>query len=346
MRIFNFIESKNLEYPEAWLNKSNCLENFNTLLDHFTTKMVFEIIKGYELALSSKFTPDQYKPYYKSKIQYLKDEFITNEESDIDEVENLKEFLTMSQYRQWCIKENLTLNIHGIYCSCIDNERDTLTFFEGIITNEEILKFEQFLNRIKSEFSHLRHLYYGSIHNDNSKIDYESGYSELDENEIINIGTEQLRTCFRLCFSILDKLSIILCTFFKLKIQKSTCFHNFWKQNKDSFEKIDNPFLIAIYSIINDLNSENGEFKFYKEWRNSLEHNLLFLVPDSTNYKTYDGHIYIEVDKFKGNLKNLIQITRSSIFSTVFVILHEYRKNNNKHRSYHKIQMGKKNFGN
>ena len=182
--IYERIAQTKLDYPEAFINRSTCLENFDRFLDHRSEKMIQEIIKGYEFAYLSTFTPTSYKQYYLDKIEFLKSKMSI---LDDDKNKKLDELAEMSEFRQWCIKENLTLNIHGMYCSCIANERDNLTLLEGVISSENILQFEQYLNRIKAEFSLIRVLYYESKFTDSSKFDYESYYSELNDQEIINI---------------------------------------------------------------------------------------------------------------------------------------------------------------
>ena len=251
----------------------------------------------------------------------------------------------MTQFRQWCIEENLTLNIHGMYCSCIANERDNLTLLEGIISPTNILIYEQYLNRLKAEFSLMRVIFYESKFTNSSKFDYESCYSELDDKEIINIRSEKLRTCFRLCFSILDKLAIFLCQYFSLKIEKNTAFNNFGHQNKSALESKENFALIAINSLIFDLNEKNGQFGFYKVWRNALEHHILFLVPDTFELSNDSTHTYVKITDFENSLLNLIQLTRSSIFSTVFAIVEDLRQKmpNDKNNSI-EIKIHKKEF--
>ncbi|WP_252151817.1 LA2681 family HEPN domain-containing protein [Acinetobacter sp. ANC 4862] len=232
----------------------------------------------------------------------------------------------MSHFRKWCIEKNLTLNIHGMYCSCIANERDNLTLLEGVVSSKNILQYEQYLNRIKAEFSLVRVLYYESKFTDSSKCDFESCYSELNDQEIINIRSEKLRTCFRLCFSILDKLAIFLCHYFSLSIDKNTAFNNFWYKNKAILESKINFGLIAINSLIYDLNEKDGQFGFYKVWRNSLEHHILFLVPDSFDLSNDSTHTYVKISEFENSLQNLLQFTRSAIFSTVFAIVEDLRQ--------------------
>ncbi|WP_089603724.1 LA2681 family HEPN domain-containing protein [Acinetobacter piscicola] len=325
MYIYEKMIQTKLDYPEAFINRSTCLEDFDKLLDHRNGKMIQEIVKGYEFAYLSAFTPTSYKPYYFHRIEFLRSQIPDFDEDD-DKNKNLEELAEMSQFRQWCIYENLTLNIHGMYCSCISNERDDLTLLQEVISSADILQYEQYLNRMKAEFSLMRIMLYESKFIDSSKFDYESCYSELYDQEIINIKSERLRTCFRLCFSILDKLAIFLCQYFSFKIEKNTAFNNFWRQNKTILESKENFALIAINSIICDLNEQNGQFGFYKNWRNALEHHILFLVPDTFELSNDSTHTYVKITDFENSLLNLIQLTRSSIFSTVFAIVEDLRQ--------------------
>lgn len=344
MFIYEQIALTNLDYPEAFVNKSTCLEMFDKFLNHRSEKMIQEIIKGYTFTYFSPFSPNVYKQGYLEKIHFLKSQ-INDFDEDIDIKKNKEELLRMSEFRQWCIKENLTLNIHGIYCSCIANERDNLTLLEGIFSSPKIFQYEQYLNRIKAEFSLVRVLYYESKFTESSKLDFESCYSELDEHEIINIRSEKLRTCFRLCFSILDKLAIFLCEYFGLTINKNTAFNNFWHTNKLKLEEKENFALIAINSLIYDLNEKNGQFGFYKIWRNSLEHHILFLVPDSFEQLNDSTHIYVKISEFEKSLQNLLQFTRSAIFSTIFAIVEDLRQKQPKdHVNAMSITMHKKDF--
>lgn len=325
LQLYNSVIKENTPYPQAWLNRTSCLEQFDQLLDHRTEKMITEIIKGYKFASKSPLIPKAWIPYYNHKIDYLTKQ-LSSKNLDIDELETSKESSSMTEFRQWCIKENLTLNIHGMYCPCIANERDNLTLFESVISSQNILQYEQYLNRIKAEFSLVRALYYEAKFTDSSILDFESCYSELYEQEIINIGSEKLRTCFRLCFSILDKLAVFLCQYFLLNIKGHVYFHNFWKDNKTDLENKENFALVAIHSLICDLNQKTGQFGFYKEWRNSLEHQILFLVPDSFEHSNDSTHTYVKISEFESSLQNLLQFTRSAIFSTVFAIVEDLRQ--------------------
>lgn len=71
---------------------------------------------------------------------------------------------------------------------------------------------------------------------------------------------------------------------------------------------------------------KNGQFGFYKIWRNALEHHLLFLVPDTFELSNDSSHTYVKISDFENGLDNLLQFTRSSIFSTVFAIVEDLRQ--------------------
>ncbi|EOX8442168.1 LA2681 family HEPN domain-containing protein, partial [Salmonella enterica subsp. houtenae] len=73
------------------------------------------------------------------------------------------------------------------------------------------------LNRLKSEFSLARHLYFDYLHPHNTDyIKYESHFLELYNDEVLGIEIEKIRTAFRLCFGILDKIAVAICELYNL----------------------------------------------------------------------------------------------------------------------------------
>jgi hypothetical protein len=185
-------------------------------------------------------------------------------------------------------------------------------------------------NRIKSEFSLARQLYFDFLNqNQNDNIHYENAV-----NGIVNgIRHEQLRTSFRQCFGILDKIAEGLCYLFDLEIKEgeNIYFESFWISNKkpDRWNIINgfkNIHLTALYSIACDLNKKNGEFGFYKQWRNRIEHGLFSLTnPDyiDRNWENDKFSIKTTTENFESKTKHLLQLTRASIFSFVFCVRHE-----------------------
>ena len=76
--------------------------------------MIIEILKGYKFASQSPLIPTAWMPYYNNQINHLTNQ-LSSKNLETEDLETSKEYSSMSDFRQWCIKENLTLNIHGMY---------------------------------------------------------------------------------------------------------------------------------------------------------------------------------------------------------------------------------------
>ena len=88
-----------------------------------------------------------------------------------------------------------------------------------------------------------------------------------------------------------------------------------------------------MYSIATDLNkNKGGELAFYKEWCNGLEHKFLVVHKSDKaedlyqSYKLIKDILFIKEDEFIHHFDQLIQITRSAIFSFAFMVRHEGKK--------------------
>jgi LA2681-like HEPN len=167
-------------------------------------------------------------------------------------------------------------------------------------------------------------------------------FSELMDKEMIGEEVEKLRMSFRMCFGIFDKIAHGICYFFDLpkKKNENIYFENFWNTGKcperwNKLKDLRNPHLVALYSIANDFNSGQGEFHFYKLWRNKLEHNNLILV-DKTDemdlLRLFDDEEFISKASFsffKEQALHLLQICCSAIYSYAYVIRTESMQSDN-----------------
>jgi hypothetical protein len=250
--------------------------------------------------------------------------------SDLDKeiAETKKEYGNHTTFRKFCIDNFLTLNEHSIYCNCVVTTKDELQIgIPNMIFKGELLpKLELLLNRIKSEFAFARWNYYKS--NTEDAFDYDITFSELLEGEIINSQTETLRTSYRICYGILDKIALGICKLYNVE-GGNIFFERFWndKQRKEVLERQRNIHLNALFSIACDLNTSTGELKHFKNWRNKLEHNLLILkntrikTPDFL--KVYDDEnfaVIVDIYDFKEKAIQLLQLTRAAIFSFVYCV--------------------------
>lgn len=334
--------------PQAWVNRSEALCILNDVSTTYSIKMLKEIRLGYVKAIQTGKCIHTWIPTYNRMISYhdeiLKEIYEDNEiEEDETKDEKLtrEEYLALSSYQQFCLDKNLMLSDHSLYCNCYAASRDNIT----IATTEEgvfgdfIVPMEMVLNRLKAEFSLARRLYFEYSNGDVFVGDEdESCYSELFNGEVLYSNVEKLRTSFRMCFGILDKIAVAICELFDVKPKKGNIyFHSFWQlrdgKRREMFNEINNKGLMGLYSIAMDLNDTSGELSFFKNWRNDLEHNFLVIHEKgkiNDLYKSYEFFKdikFIEKEKFEKHFQQLIKIVKSAIFLFVYTVRIEGKKN-------------------
>ncbi|ACE83393.1 LA2681 family HEPN domain-containing protein [Cellvibrio japonicus] len=339
---YDHINSLDLDIPQSWINRSETLMMLNQISGSYTFQMMHEVKAGYEKIISSKRVPPpwidlyrQYIDYHEQKItQAHEDAGIDITSRDSEEHETRKEFDSLSHFRRFVLTEKLSLSEHGLYCGCVGSARDNLVIpTPSGVYGDFIPAMEMVLNRLKSEFSLARRFYYEYLHD---KVDaeshHESCYSELFNDELLGIDIEKLRTAFRLCFGILDKIAAAICDLYDVHPPNGNVyFQSFWQldreDRREKFEEIKTPGLLALYSLATDLNErKDGELAFFKQWRNDLEHKFLVIHQSATpadlygSYNLKDKIIMISEDDFVSHLEHLLQITRSAIFSFVFCV--------------------------
>lgn len=316
----------------------------------YSIKQLKEIRKGYINASVSKKIPPQWESFYLGRIAQINDKIekcisADGETDEHDDMLTQQEFDALSAYRKFCLINHLTLSEHGVYCPCVESATDNLVISSSGVTGDFIIPMEMALNRFKSEFSLARHLYFEYLYpQDTDEIKEECHFLELHNDEILGIDIEKIRTAFRLCFGILDKIAVCICELYKVYppaqkggLQKNIYFQSFWQLDVDNrrqrFEGIKSPGLLALYSIATDLNkNKGGELAFYKEWRNGLEHKFLVVHKSDKaedlyqSYKLIKDILFIKEDEFIHHFGQLIQITRSAIFSFAFMVRHEGKK--------------------
>ncbi len=245
-------------------------------------------------------------------------------------------------YRLFTLQHHLGLSEHSLYCQCAGARRDDLMIATAgnPVTGDKIPRLELIVNRLKAEFGTARLLYYKAIIDDTTEY-YEQDitFTELYEGEEIGIRTELLRTSFRLCLGILDKIALGICELSDVADQEEKLyFESFWtptsKKGKASTRwhalnaKSTNPSLVALYSQATDLRSD-GEWALFKAWRNDLEHQFLILTqtaapPDGWNARagTFSTRC-VTIKEFRDRTLHLLQFTRGAIFNFTFCIRHE-----------------------
>jgi hypothetical protein len=210
------------------------------------------------------------------------------------------------------------------------------------VTGDRVPRLELILNRLKAEFGTARYLYYRAIHGDVTELhEAEITFAELFEGEQVSIRTELLRTSFRLCLGLLDKIALGVCELFDVADpQEKLYFESFWqpaaKKGKASTRwntlaaKRDNPSLVALYSQATDLRSD-GEWALFKTWRNDLEHRFLILTQEEAPSDLWNARAgtfetrCVTLTEFTDRTLHLLQFARSAIFNFTFCARHETR---------------------
>lgn len=345
LALYDQVIAMNLDIAQAWVNRSECLISLNSITKIYTIQQGKEIALGYRKASASKCIPPDWAKYYSMRARKI-DSDIEKDCSDmgidIEDDSHLdeQEYQCFSEYRKWCLESFLSLSEHGLYCKCYGSARDNLNILVPTrsMVGDFILPMEKVLNRLKSEFGLARLMLYEykSAKKDNN-IDNDACYAELYDNELLGTNIEKLRTAFRICFGILDKIGNAIALLFDLQLKtnkgkvRSSYFHTFWELEDEDrlqkFEAYDNEGLIGLYSIACDLNHKlEGELSFYKQWRNALEHSFVFVYENEkpenieTSLAYYEEPVFISESEFVESAEHVLQLTRSAIFSFVFAV--------------------------
>lgn len=333
LQFLDIVLKQQPKFPQALISRGDTLHYLSEVTNCSVTIALFtQIYKSYDNGILTNLLP----PSILNRCEYNKQEALKTIQSYGFDISNLnkeiaeteEEYNKHSVFRKFCLDNFLTLNEHGIYCSCVAAAKDDLQIgvSQGAFKGNLVPKLELLLNRIKSEFSFARWMYYKS--NTEDPFDNDVKFSELLDGEIINSQTEFLRTSFRICYGILDKIALGICKLYSIDI-KRIFFETFWDESKRSEElnKFNNIHLNALYSIACDLNTKTGELKHFKNWRNKLEHNLLILKdskdlkPDALEIFEDEQFVVVaDVNDFNEKTLHLLQLTRAAIFSYVFCV--------------------------
>jgi tetratricopeptide (TPR) repeat protein len=349
LQYYDIVLKTSPDFPMANANRSNALLWLIRITNVYSANLLKQVIQGFDKAINSEmpeWQKDNWRLGRDKTIAILKS-IGKDYDPEHDISETQKEFESLSPYRRFCIENHLTLSEHSLYCKCIGTRRDDLSIPTPVrpIGGIYIPRMELILNRIKAEYAFARLLFFRSVDDSETKwdsYDDELVFSELSEGEVIGVNNEMLRTSFRLCFGILDKIALAICDLFKLaKEGDKIYFDNFFSdcKRKQKINDIPNPSLVALFSQTTDLNQLNGEWSFFKKWRNKLEHGLLIIQNSSDihndKYKVFEGQFKFFVtseQEFKQNSLELLRFVRSAIFNFVFCVRHEgvkEIKNNN-----------------
>jgi tetratricopeptide (TPR) repeat protein len=337
LQLFDTVLEHNPEFPQALGSKADGLLYMIRATNCALTISLFA--KIYWLFKKAKENANMSEEIEKS-VEYginKSAEFLMANGFDFTSLEkdhalDYNEYLNHPDNIKFFLDNFLSLSEHGLYCKCNGAKIDDLRIgFPGYKSRDiKLAELELLNNRLKSEFSFARQLYFDFLtSNLTDNVHYEDVLFGISN----GIQIEQLRTSFRLCFGILDKIAEGLCYLLDIETaeRENIYFESFWhsKQIPSRWGKINsfrNIHLTALYSIACDLNKKDGEFGFYKMWRNRLEHGLFSLTSSEYQVKKWQSKRFMEKateENFEKQTKYLLQLTRAAIFSFVFCVRKE-----------------------
>ena len=262
----------------------------------------------------------------------------TPDESHESVLQNGEEYASHDAYWLWCLRKSLALCEHSLYCPCAGARRDDLSILtpNGALSGPDVPGMELLLNRLKSEYCLSRALLYQSETDDGRlkwNVDPCQGtFTDLLDDEVTGLEPEFLRTSFRLCFGILDRIARGVCEFLSLSTDReSIYFNSFWraggKENSrwDVLSTVSDPGIIALYSLATDLNEKGGgEWSRLKQYRNLFEHEVGIVCYgdelESPAWLEPEKFRRISVRRLRSDATDALRFTRAAIFYFTFFV--------------------------
>jgi hypothetical protein len=299
-----------------------------------------ESVKCYQEALSRI---DEFPPIQKQRIEsdpfyeHFLNWFEGQEQqygSDFPELSELKGgvFNTEKEvdYFAWSAKNRLFINeLNGISVyEVVNHDVLTLPSFSArintLLTAPEELSFHGHFDEMKTDYCYARYLaFMGSSMPLFGDHFFNSTFEHVDtlDYEINNLKTNHLKSCFRISYSIFDKISFFLQRFFQLDSIENdhrVDFKKVWfkpnnKHLKDIFKNSDNEYFRALFFISHEIRqgnrstSDDDDLSYWFDpdtqrlfkIRNAMEHRSFKLVDGMCYRHTNNDLTAIEQHRMK-----------------------------------------------
>ena len=214
-------------------------------------------------------------------------------------------------YRAWCLNNHLFLNplndlplAHSCFAADVLKMPDLITDIE----QTDVPIFFGIFNQLKQEYIYARYLCYKgcSLRDKPHYADTQTHLVDLFDFPQYSIRIEELKTAFRLLYSIFDKVAFFLNAYWKLGIkERDISFHSIWKiqsghgkrmyRHKNLHQAKDNSGIQSMWWMYKDFNDIFGNSPAPKRerlniLRNALEHKYV-KVHDSLLYEVKEPYI-------------------------------------------------------
>ena len=139
-------------------------------------------------------------------------------------------------YRRWCLRERLFLNpLNDAYTVSVA-ATDVLHLPSHVYKVGGVPRFPGYYNLMKQEYVSARYRLYRALHEDDQEFLMRDVLMlDSGEGQLLGHYTEDLRSAFRSCYSILDKLGLFLNDYFQIGIDaRNVSFRGIWYEKPNS----------------------------------------------------------------------------------------------------------------
>lgn len=255
-------------------------------------------------------------------------------------------------YRTWCLRRKLFLNPLNDLGPLSIAAQDVL-LLPGHRIEGAGITYRAFFNQLKQEYAYARlNLFEGTAVERRHFADRELPLVSNADFSLYSISVEQVKTSFRLAYSLLDKLAYFINDYWKLEIpEKQVSFRKLWVEDKKGkavpvgrvrkiFEDSKNLPLRALYWLAKDIYDENFQevadpiAKELDALRNHLEHKALKVVidglpqADSPKSEIFEDHLSHRVgfDELAARAEHLLRMARSALIYLALAMYLEERR--------------------
>ncbi|MFZ7320556.1 LA2681 family HEPN domain-containing protein [Comamonas jiangduensis] len=294
---------------------------------------------------------EQANSYYQHFANQLAGYFLIDEireQNYLDEGE-LGRTKAERAYRAWCLDNRLVLNPLNELGSWTAAAADVLTLPGLTVKISDKLNGARpppifgFFNQLKQEYASARFmLYEGITSNGVHFADRQVKIAETLDYSEFSLATERIRTAYRIAYSLLDKVAVLLNSYLGLGHEdteklKKLSFSNVWFSKKTSLlpqiQESQNIGLCGLYWLSRELHdgdlklSTAADSRELHVIRNELEHKYLkvregwaapFIDKDAGDYAYTLGSNELEAKALR-----VMEIARSALLYLTFAIEHE-----------------------
>ncbi|MCK4706512.1 MAG: hypothetical protein KAT90_13615 [Gammaproteobacteria bacterium] len=279
---------------------------------------------------------DHFKQYYDGSVKHLKD-IEYNFDFDLDQWP-LGESDEDIDYRGWCLHHQLFLSPLNDVCRYTAAAQDVIHLPNHTYNINEDPRFPKYFNLLKQEYVTARYMLFEALNGESEHIS-DKDVLLLNGFDGVQFGyrSEQLKTAYRLAYSLFDKIALFLNDYFSVGLNASSVsFRRIWGETKNKqfelypcFENSKNWPLRGLYYLSKDLFDEGfidvslPDAQELASLRNRIEHRFLSLQNYASEVENTDTHSYITIADFEEKTLRIISMAREAL---IYLALAMYRE--------------------